>query len=361
MRYVPISCVREGMITGRRLFGKNGELLLNSGTPLRANYITKLIDLGYGGLYIDDDLSRDIEIVEVINEDLRFKAVKTIKDTFAGIEKNPASIDTHIGSIGDIVANIVDDVLDSRDTMINMLDLKTFDDYTFLHSTNVAVLSLVMGVTMNMNKIELQRLGLSSILHDIGKVFIPKGILNKPEKLTEDEFTIIQSHSSRGYEYLRSNYDFPTSSYLGILQHHEKYDGSGYPVKLEGQSIHLYGRIISITDVYDALTSNRPYRKAMLPSEAIEYIMANGGNHFDPSIVEFFTRRIAPYPVGLTVKLSNNTSGIIMENFSNYGMRPRIRIFRHGGVPVTPYVINLRDDSNTRNITIIGMDDDIAV
>ncbi len=358
MRYVPISCLREGMTAGRKLYGKNSELLLNAGTILRETYIEKLHELGYGGLYIDDDLSRDIDIVEVINEDLRFKAVKTIKETFAGIEKNPAAIDTYIGSIGDIVGNIVDDVLDNKDTMINMLDLKTFDDYTYLHSTNVAVLSLVLGVTMNFNRIELQRLGLSSILHDIGKVFIPKMILNKPEKLTNDEFTIIQSHSTRGYEYLRSNYDFPTSSYLGILQHHEKYDGSGYPIKLEREQIHLYGRIISITDVYDALTSNRPYRNAMLPSEAIEYIMANGGTHFDPVIVDYFTRKIAPYPIGLTVRLSNNASGIVMENFSNYGLRPKIKVIKHGGNYITPYVINLRDDPDKLNVTITGLDEE---
>lgn len=360
MRYVPISCIREGMVVGRKLLGKNGEMLLNSGATLRYAYVEKIKELGYGGLYIEDDLSRDIEIIEIISEDLRYKALKTIKGAFIGMEKKSGSFEDYLGSISVIVGDIVDGVVENKDTMVNMLDLKTFDDYTFLHSTNVAVLSLILGVALDFNKIELQRLGLSAILHDIGKVFIPKNILNKPDKLTEDEFKIMQTHSGRGYEYLKINYDFPMSSYLGVLQHHEKYNGTGYPLKLEGEQIHLYGRIISIADVYDALTSTRPYRKAMVPSEAIEYVMANGGSHFDPSFVEYFTKKIAPYPVGVTIKLSNNTSGIVMENYSDSSLRPKIKIIKKGNSYVSPYVINLRNDPETRNVTIIGMDDDLA-
>lgn len=360
MRYVPINCIREGMLVGRRLLGKNGELLLNAGAEIKYAYLDKIKEYGYGGLYIEDDLSQDIEIIEVISEDLRYKAVKTIKGAFISMEKKASKFDVHLDTISSIVGNIVDDVIENRDTIVNMMDLKTFDDYTYLHSTNVAVLSLILGVALDFNKIELQRLGLAAILHDIGKVFIPKNILNKPERLTEDEFKIMQTHSGRGYEYLKVNYDFPMSSYLGVLQHHEKFDGSGYPIKLEGEHIHLYGRIISIADVYDALTSTRPYRKAMVPSEAMEYVMANGGNHFDPSIVEHFTRRIAPYPVGITVKLSNNTSGIIMENYSDSSLRPKIKIIKQGSTYVTPYVINLRNETDTRNITIIGLDDELA-
>lgn len=358
MRYVPLNCIREGMTVGKKLIGKNGELLLNSGTIIRQAYIDKIKELGYGGLYVDDDISKDIQIIEIISEDLRFKAVRTIKEAFAGIEKSQDSLDIHLNKISDVVGNIVDSVLENKDTMVNMLDLKTFDDYTYMHSTNVAVLSLVLGVNLNFNKTDLHKLGLSAMLHDIGKVFVPKDILNKPDKLTDEEFRTIQAHSGKGYEYLKTNYDFPISSYLGVLQHHEKYDGTGYPVKLGGEQIHLFGRIISIIDVYDALTSNRPYRKAMLPSEAVEYILANGGNHFDPTIVEHFTRKIAPYPVGVFVRLSNNTSGIVMENYSDSSMRPKIKITRHDNKDVFPYIVNLRNDINTLNVTIVGIDED---
>jgi HD-GYP domain len=348
------------MIVGKKLIGKNGELLLNTGAIIRYAYIEKIKELGYGGLYVDDDISKDIQIIEVISDDLRFKAIKTIKEAFVGLEKGFESLNTSLEKIGNIVGNIVDGVLDNKDTMVNMLDLKTFDDYTYMHSTNVAVLSLILGVNLNFNKTDLHKLGLSAMLHDIGKVFMPKEILNKPDKLTDEEFRTIQAHTGKGYEYLKTNYDFPIASYLGVLQHHEKYDGTGYPIKLGGDQIHLYGRIISVTDVYDALTSNRPYRKAMLPSEAIEYIMANGGNHFDPSIVEHFTKKIAPYPVGMFVRLSNNTSGIVMENYNDSSMRPKVKITRHSNNDVEPYIINLRNDIKTLNITIVGIDDDVA-
>jgi HD-GYP domain-containing protein (c-di-GMP phosphodiesterase class II) len=346
------------MITGKKLFGRNGEMILNSGAVLSNYYIDRLRELGYGGLYIDDELSRDIEIVELISDELRMKAVKAVKEIFSGMEKQSSGIEDSLQSISNVVGSIIDDVLSSKETMINMLDLKTFDDYTYLHSTNVAVLAVTLGISMNFNKVELQRLGLASILHDIGKVFIPKIVLNKPGRLTEEEALLVQTHSNKGYEYLKGHFDFPIASYQGILQHHEKFDGTGYPIKLEGQNIHLYGRVIAVADVYDALTSNRPYREALLPSEALEYIMANGGKHFDPAVVDFFRKKISPYPVGLTVRLSNNTTGIVCENYPNFGLRPRIKIIRHVKEHVTPYYVDLKNDPNTRNITIVGIDNE---
>jgi HD-GYP domain-containing protein (c-di-GMP phosphodiesterase class II) len=356
MRYVPVNCITEGMIVGKRLIGKNGELLLNTGTVIRSSYIKKIKELGYSGLYIADDVSSDIEIVEVISEELRFKTATKVQQAFTEMERKTAPFSIYLDAFDDIVSEIIDRVFENRDAMINMLDLKAFDDYTYLHSTNVAVLSIVLGATLNINVLDLHKLGLSALLHDIGKVFVPKELLNKPSRLNEEEFSIMKTHSSKGYEFLKSNYEFPMSSYLGVFQHHEKYDGTGYPVGLSGKQIHIFGRIIAITDVYDALTSSRPYRDALLPSEAIEYIMANGGTHFDPEIVNKFTTKIAPYPVGMTVKLSNNTSGIVMENYSKACLRPKIKIIKHGNSPVLPYIMDLNNDPSCLNITITGID-----
>lgn len=360
MRFVPINCIRDGMVIGRQLIGKNGELLLNRGSLIQTNYIQKLNDLGFSGIYIDDDISKDIEISEIISESLRHKAVKAVKDIFIDINNNVGPSAEKIRNINELVGNIVEDVLASRDIMANMIDLKVFDDYTFYHSTNVAVLSLMVGISLDLDKNQLYKLGLAAILHDIGKVFIPKEVLNKPGKLNAAEFNIIASHSYKGYEYLKDKFDIPTLSYIGVLHHHEKFDGTGYPMKAKGTQISLFGRIISVADVYDALTSRRPYRDAMIPSEAIEYIMAGGSTMFDSVITKCFIQRVAPFPIGTCVRLSNNKAGIVVKNYIECSMRPRIKIISHGGMPVVPYFVDLKVDMSALDVTIVGIENKIV-
>lgn len=357
MRFVPVNCIREGMTLGRSLLGKNGELLLNAGTVIRPFYVDRIKELGYNGVYIDDDLSKDIEVSEVINESLRFKTVKAVKDTFIVIEDGKDNPVKNIKIVSELVGNIVDEILTNRELMINMVDLKVFDDYTFYHSVSVTVLSIIIGAALSLNKNQLNKLGLAAILHDIGKVFVPKELLNKPSKLTDEEFQVIKGHSYKGYEYLKEKSQIPAASYVGILQHHEMFNGTGYPMGTKGEQISLFGRIIAVADVYDALTSDRPYRKAMIPSEAIEYIMGGGGSLFDPVIISHFTQRIAPYPVGTCVYLSNNRTGIVIKNYSDCCLRPKVKIIKHGDKAVEPYFIDLKNDKDTTGITITGIAD----
>jgi len=357
MRYLPLCLIQEGMVNGRNLYGRNGELLLRSGTVIQKKYIQKLNGLGYDGLYIIDGLSDDIDVKEIINENLRISAVKTLTELFNFVEDdtaNPTALKSKLNDITEIVNSFVENITNHKNAIVNMLDLISFDDYTYTHSINVAILSIILGISIDLNETRLQRLGLSAILHDIGKLFVPKEILNKPGKLTKKEFQLMSMHSYKGYKYLKDNFDFHPTIFLGALHHHEKFDGTGYPYRLSGKSIHLFGRIIAIADVYDALTSTRPYRKALPPSEAFEYIMSNAGSHFDGDIVKGFVKHIAPYPVGHMVKLSDNTTGIVMENYAHYGLRPKVKIIRHGNEPVTPYIVDLKNDPDKTNVTIVG-------
>ncbi len=205
--------------------------------------------------------------------------------------------------------------------LVNMIDLKVFDDYTYSHSVNVAVLSIIIGVTMGLGRKELTKLGLGALLHDIGKVFIDKDIVNKPGKLTDEEFSSMKMHSKLGYDYVRDRFQLPVKSYVAVLDHHERYDGSGYPNSKKGDEISDFGKMIALADVYDALTSERPYRKALPPSEAMEYIMGNSQVHFDPELVKVFSRKVAPYPVGTLVKLSNGMTGLVVENYEAFCLR----------------------------------------
>ena len=298
MRFVNVDSIKEGMILAKPLLGKNDELLLNKGVVLFSSYVIKIKQQGYNGIYIEDELSKEIEIPDIIDEKMRFEAIRSVKNIFLNIEEGKG-IPRHLYSnLTYIIDDIVESILENKAAIVNIIDLKSFDNYTFYHSVNVCILSIVIGKALDLNKKQLYDLGLSAILHDIGKTFVPKEVLNKNEKLTNEEFEIIKAHSSKGYCYLKDNFDVPAVSYVGILHHHERYDGYGYPMGIKGEKISLFGRIVSVSDVYDAITSDRPYRKALPSFEAIEYIMGNSGIAFDPYIAKVFTQKIAPILLG---------------------------------------------------------------
>lgn len=352
MRYVPTLCLREGMYLGKSLYGKGGELLLRQGRIIHNSYINKIMSLGIRGIYIIDRISEDIEIKNIVSDDVRIDAVRSVKDVFDKAEAPDAGIGS-LEKTKTLVDNIVDEVFENHSLMVNMIDLKIFDEYTFYHCVNVAVMAITVGTQLNLNHKDLCELGLAAMLHDLGKVFISKEIIAKPGRLSESEYASVKRHSVLGYDYLHKNYAMPDNSMIGVLQHHEKYDGSGYPNGISGEDISLFSRIIMTADIYDALTSDRPYRKALAPSEAMEYLMGGCGSFFDPAIVKAFTQKVAAYPIGTCVKLSNGQIGIVTQNFSNCMLRPMVRII--GSSLANPEYINLMEDPSARNIVITGI------
>jgi HD-GYP domain-containing protein (c-di-GMP phosphodiesterase class II) len=340
------------MVLGKSLFGTDQSLLLGSGQVIKDSYIQKIKRLGYQGVYISDGLSDEIVIESLISDQLKISAVKAIKDVFISSKSDDdCQTDDAIAVTKEIVDGLINEILFNRNLMVNMVDLKIFDDYTFYHSVNVAVLSLIVGISIDMPRSELYKLGLGALLHDIGKVFINKDILSKEGPLNEDEFEEIKKHPVLGYEYLTDHYDVPSKSNLGALHHHEKYDGSGYPSSLKDEDISDFGRIIAVADVYDALTSDRPYRKALLPSDAMEYIMGGSGTMFDPLYVLKFTRKVAAYPLGTIVRLSNGVDGIVVHNYEDCCTRPCLRLVEDNDSGEHLY-IDLKDDMNATNLTI---------
>ncbi|WP_353893942.1 HD-GYP domain-containing protein [Proteinivorax hydrogeniformans] len=324
MRFVPVNCVREGMKLGKTLLGENGQVLLSQGVVLKGYYIEKIKQIGYNGIYIEDEITDNIYVTGIISDSLKIKTVKNLKEFFSSAHRDSNSLEYE--NVQKSVEMIVDEILENKNLMVNMVDLKVFDNYTFYHSVNVAVLSIVIGVGLGLSRQKLYELGLAALLHDIGKVFIPKEVLNKGERLNKEELDIIKQHTQIGYDYLKKKYDVPVLAYLGALQHHERYDGEGYPNKLAKDKISLYGRIISVSDVYDALTSDRPYRPALSPSEGMEYILGGGGTMFDPEIVEIFSKKVAPYPAGTKVRLSNGLTAMVMQNFEDACIRPLVKV-----------------------------------
>lgn len=349
MRYVPVGAIRENMVLAKNIYSEKGQLLLNKGCKILNNYLDSIISMGFPGVYIQDTLSEDIEIESIIRNELRSKTVEGVKDFFISVEKNKR----HYKEFKKRIEITLEKILNDDDLMINMKDLKTFDEYTYKHSVNVTVLSMIIGTSLKLSYKEMFNLGRAALLHDIGKMFVSKEILNKPGKLDTSEMEIMKNHSQFGYKYLKKRYGFSTLTYNGVLDHHEKYDGTGYPNNRVGKEISLFGRIIAIADVYDALTSDRPYRKAALPSDVIEFIMGGPGTHFDFELVNIFIKKVAAYPIGTCVKLNNGLVGIVVENFPDSCTRPKIRLLDCDNKEYN--YINLRDDIGSENLTIIDI------
>ena len=325
--------------------------MLRKGSALTASVISNITRLGYQGLYIEDELSEGLEITDVISNNLRLKTQDELHRLFYNVESNITSnVKKHISNVKTMAKDIVDEILSNRHAMINIIDLRTYDDYTYGHCLNVTVLSVVLGTALKLNKNTIYQLALGALVHDIGKMFIEKKILNKPSRLTFEEFEAIKKHSELGYTYLAEKLDIPEESTLAALQHHEQRNGNGYPNGLEGDDIHLFGRIISVADVYDALTADRPYRKAMLPSDAIEYIMGGYDTMFDPKCVHALVKKVAPYPIGTCVRLSTGEAAIVVKNFEVTSLRPLVKLIKDNK-PTNEY-INLSQDRSALSITV---------
>lgn len=358
MRLVPVAVVKEGAFLGQTLYNKQGKVLLIKGTRLSKRYINKIKDHGFYTIYIIDKYSQQ-ELQDVIKPQIRRKAIETVKkiyDNFSLIQSESTNQFVkkkiqreslwNISQMQEMSKLIVDDIFSKPELLVSLVDIKSLDTYTFNHSVNVGILALTLGIGYGLNRNDLYDLTLGCMLHDIGKIFIPMDILNKSNKLNDDEFNIIKGHCEKGFTYLRDNTDLGPKVRIISLQHQEKFDGSGYPQGLKGNEINQLSQISAVADVYDALTSDRPYRKALSPHEAIEYIMASGNTHFDMNMVKAFLKKIIPFPVGTVVKLSNGFVGTIEKVNEDMILRPILTIFRFGKEDINPFSCDLSREKN---------------
>lgn len=354
MRFIPSNCLRTDQVLASDLVLDKNRILLRKGVSLNQSLITKIRYLGFQGVYVNDDISKDIQVVNIISDELKYRARCEIRSLFMNVEINAKTkVYSHIDNLGKYISEMVDQLLYNRHVMINVVDIRTYDDYTFSHSINVAVLSIVIGTVLGIGRKALNDLAMGALIHDIGKVFIDKKIINKTSKLTPEEFEEIKKHSLFGFNYICNNNKIPENARSTILMHHEHYNGKGYPTGISGEDISLFGRIVCVADVYDALTSDRPYRRAMPPSDAVEYIMSGYNTHFEPKIVDAFIKKVAPYPVGTCVRLSTGDTGIVVKNFESSCLRPKIRLIQDNK-PTNKY-IDLTHDRSSYNITIQGI------
>lgn len=313
MRYILLKDTEPGMNLAYDLFDSYGRTLISSNAKLTYGYITKLEKLGFDGVYIQDALSEGIELEPVITPELRAKGLASVRTC-------------DIDKCQDVAKEMVEQIVTKGTFSLDLNDLRTFDEYTYAHSVNVAVYACVIGYGLKLDESDLVTLAMASLLHDFGKMSIASDILNKPGRLSPEEYSIMKSHAERSYEMIKDRVGLSAQVKQAVLYHHENEDGSGYPHGVDGSELSIYTKILHVADVYDALTSKRPYKYPYSPYEASEYLMGGCDIMFDKEVVEAFLRYVPLFPKGTQVKLSDGREAIIFDNTGSRNLRPILRL-----------------------------------
>ncbi|TCT19095.1 putative nucleotidyltransferase with HDIG domain [Melghiribacillus thermohalophilus] len=352
MRIVSVIDLKNGDQLARPILNEKGKILLHKGVSLTPRMIEKLREYEFSYVYIDDEETAGIEPQSPISERDKIQAIQTIKETFD--ELNSSSLSSHsyiLSSAGKNLKNLIRNILHhiqlNKDILSLLSDIFITHDYLFTHSLNVAIYSLTIAKELGYPPKKLEEIGIGAILHDIGKVEVPQDILMKPDHLKDEEFAEMKKHTTYGYEILRKKSGLPLVVAHCAFQHHERLNGSGYPRGIQEKDIHPYAKIIAVADVFDAMTTNRLYRNSKLPHEALEILYAGSGTLFDQKCVEIFRKKVAVYPNGLNVVLSDGRKGIVSKQNNQLADRPVIRILQENDRPVEkPYEIDLAKELN---------------
>ena len=251
------------------------------------------------------------------------------------------TVDT--GGARRLVEEISDSVSRSAGALISLARLKTADDYTYMHSVAVCALMVALARQLGLRKEEVRSAGIAGLLHDLGKAAIPIEILNKPGKLTDAEFAIVKAHPEKGQQILLQSSDVDPVALDVVLHHHEKNDGSGYPKRLRGAAISLFAKMAAVCDVYDAITSNRPYKAGWDPAESLRKMAEWSNGHFDPAVFQAFVKSIGIYPIGSLVLLNCGRIGVVVEQNEKSLLHPQVKVFfsTRRATRILPEVLNL--------------------
>ncbi|MCM3361947.1 HD-GYP domain-containing protein [Niallia sp. Sow4_A1] len=349
MKLVGTKNIQEGAILAKPILNDRGKVLVNSGVRLEDRIIKRLLDFGVSYVYLEDKHTKDIEVIAAISDQVKMEAMKTIENSFQAIKQTDSSnvsmvMEKNTPIFKKLVGKVLAELKNNEDLYSIMSDVYLYDNYIFSHSLNVTIYTLALGLELKLSPKQMEIIGLGAILHDIGKMSIPLEILMKPGKLTEEEYEIVKSHAEAGFEILRNVQALPLLVAHCAYQHHERLNGTGYPRGLIEEDIHLFGKIIAVADVFDAITSNRVYHDALLPHEALEILYTGSSQLYDAKIVEAFRRAIVLYPNGLSVKLSNGEKGIVCKQNKGMNERPIIRIIEQDGKEIPPYDLDLKED-----------------
>lgn len=346
MRLVGTKYVKEGAVLAKPIYNDRGRILVNEKVTLDKKLIQRLNDLGVSYVYLEDSLTKDIYPTPTISDKLRMEAMQTMERSFQELQGKSKDVaimvlEKRTTEFKSLITKVLDELKKQEGLFSMMSDVYLYDQYIFTHSLNVTIYTLALGLELKLSNKELELLGLGAFLHDVGKIDIPLEILLKPDKLTLEEYERIKKHPEVGFEMLRKISSLHILVAHCAFQHHERLNGSGYPRGITEKEIHLFGKILAVADVFDAITSNRVYRQAMLPHEALEVLYTGVGSLYDTKIVEAFRKAIILFPNGLGVTLSNGEKGVVCKQNNGMNDRPVIRVFERMGETIPPYELDL--------------------
>ena len=292
MIYVPLNNAQPGMKLAKSIPSSIGYFsLLKNGEVLTSSLIEKLREHGIDGVYVELAGSEDIEPSCIMEPEVRQQITNEFRTLYTDYLTRPAISYKAVEATKKIAENIVDQVLGRDEYLVDIMEIKGYDSYTYSHSLNVGILSILLANEMGITRNRLEDIGLCALMHDIGKVGIKDSILQKPGPLTDDEWLEMRTHPEIGYRIALGNMDLaPIAEY--ILAHHERWDGAGYPRGLSREEIPMLSRILSVVDAFDAMTNTRVYRQAVSRPEAAEEIMKNAGTQFDPKVARVFIQDV---------------------------------------------------------------------
>lgn len=384
MKLLNVQELSPGMVLAESIFSGDGTVeLLTAGSELSERHITLIDRLGVlrvrvfeegeqiatkeksdsidyhaqviqreadnNGLSFDvEGFKRDLEAIEkedfepiihsVVNKNMEIHVLtgegnvpidqkhhEMIEETKAAFDSLKTGDELDLNSIKKHVEEAIPDMVRNNDVLMRLGQLKESDDYTYQHCLRVSILATMIGKWMGYNKEMLQELATSALMFDIGKMKIPDFIMNKPD-LTEDEFEVIKKHAQLGYSVLMKTKGITNNMKYSALQHHERLDGSGYPLRLKSGQIHEFAKIIMVCDIFDAMISDRPYRKRLSPFQAAEYLSWQSGETLDSKICYILISNLSEFYVGKRVRLSSDEVGRIIYVDVNFPTRPVVAL-----------------------------------
>ncbi len=343
-KFISTRLLKEGMKIDQAIVDATGRSLIEKGAYLDDFHIEYLQGKGVGGIYIQEgspdsdetDASNDLaqlpqytrELIEKNRVEDRAKVQLTEsvrKRVSEGIQflYNNTDSPNFTEATNNVAGELMKTITDNDAVAVDISMLKVSDEYTFKHSVDVATMAMIIGKKHGLSDRDIHELGIAGLLHDVGKSKIPNEVLNKAGRLDDQEFALMKQHTLFGFEILKNRNEFSDAIMRGVLQHHEKINGKGYPLGTAGDKIHPYARIISVADIYDALVTERPYKSAFAKSDAIEMIMTMT-EELDFEAIKSFLNSVILYSVDSVVQLSNGEKARVVENTPENCLRPKV-------------------------------------
>lgn len=316
MRYVNIDSVEPGQYLGRTIFSHNGTVLLNEGVQLTVSMISTLRRVGVTMLYIKDEADEAADMPELLSDETKLVVMKRMSETMNAI-RSGKEFNTRAISVS--VDQILEDVLRNKEVLVQLTDIRTRENEMFVHAMNVAMMSALIGMNMQLNQIQLKELTIGALLHDIGKVEMIADDRSDDPKL---------HHTWRGFDLLKQKRELNLLIAHVAFQHHEQPDGQGVPRGLPDDQIHLYAKIVAVANTYDNLVYDPKTGARRLPHEACEMVSAMAGTKLDREAVIQFLRIISVYPNGTSVRLSTKETGVVVGQHRGLPGRPIVRVIR---------------------------------